>query len=52
VIATVIHLVMGAHAPPLGSWLSPVLGVLLWPWLFVLLDLLRLRARERERERG
>ena len=26
-------------------WLPPVIGMLLWPWLFLLLDALRLRRR-------
>ena len=47
VIATLLHLVMGDGLPPWSSWLSPLLAMVLWPWLFVLLDLARLRARER-----
>lgn len=46
-IALAIHLAAGDGAPPLGAWLSPVLGFALWPWLFLLLDELRLRLRER-----
>lgn len=44
-IAGILHLLLGSPAPPWGSWLSPILGLLLWPWLFVLLDKARLRAR-------
>ena len=47
VIATLLHLVMGDGLPPWSSWVSPLLAMVLWPWLFVLLDLARLRARER-----
>lgn len=47
VIATLLHLVMGDGLPPWSSWLSPLLAMAIWPWLFVLLDLARLRARER-----
>jgi rod shape-determining protein MreD len=47
VIATLLHLVMGDGLPPWSSWLSPLLAMVLWPWLFVLLDMARLRARER-----
>jgi rod shape-determining protein MreD len=47
VIASLLHLVMGDGLPPWSSWLSPLLAMVLWPWLFVLLDLARLRARER-----
>ena len=38
-----------AGTPPVGLawWLSPLLAVLLWPWLYVLIDMARLRARER-----
>ena len=32
---------------PWASWLSPLLGFALWPWLFLLLDGLRLRTRDR-----
>jgi rod shape-determining protein MreD len=31
--------------PPWSWWLAPVLGVLVWPWLFLLLDWLRQRQR-------
>lgn len=46
-IALAIRLAAGDGAPPWGTWLSPVLGFALWPWLFLLLDELRLRLRER-----
>lgn len=48
-IALAILLASGAGLPPWGTWLSPVVGFALWPWLFLLLDELRLRLRERER---
>ena len=47
IIATLLHLLMGDGWPPWSSWLSPLLAMVIWPWLFVLLDLARLRARER-----
>jgi rod shape-determining protein MreD len=47
IIVAALHLVMGLPQPPWTVWLSPLLGLLLWPWQFVLMDLLRLRARER-----
>jgi rod shape-determining protein MreD len=47
IIATLLHLIMGDGLPPWSSWLSPLLAMVLWPWLFVLLDMARLRARER-----
>lgn len=46
-LAWLIHLFAGAKLSGLGWWLSPLLGVLLWPWLYVLIDMARLRARER-----
>lgn len=47
VVVALIHLVAGAPQQPLLNWLAPVLGMVLWPWLFVLLDMARLRVRER-----
>ena len=37
----------GAPPLPWRSALSPLLAMLLWPWLYVLLDMARLRTRER-----
>jgi rod shape-determining protein MreD len=34
--------------PPTGWWLAPVVGLLLWPWMFLLLD--RMRQFERLRK--
>ena len=47
VIAWVIHAVVGSPPQGVAYWLAPALCVLLWPWLYVLIDLARLRARER-----
>jgi rod shape-determining protein MreD len=47
VVVAFIHLVIAAPQGPRLNWLAPALGTLLWPWLFVLLDLARLRSRER-----
>ena len=46
-IAAAIHGIAGDGAPPAASWLSPLVGFALWPWLFLLLDGVRLRLRER-----
>lgn len=46
-VVVLIHLVIGAPQTPWLGWLAPALGVILWPWLFVLLDMVRLRLRER-----
>lgn len=42
-----IHATAGDGLLPWATWLSPLLGFALWPWLFLLLDGLRLRSRER-----
>lgn len=47
VIAQAIRLAAGDGLLPWLVWLAPLLGFLLWPWLFLLLDGLRLRARDR-----
>lgn len=47
VIVALLRLAAGATLAPWTQWLSPMMGLLLWPWLFVLLDMARLRARER-----
>ena len=38
----------GEGLPPWTFWISPVTGMLLWPWLFLLLDDLRLKLRQKE----
>ena len=38
----------GEGLPPLGFWISPAVGMLLWPWLFLPLDDLRLKLRGKE----
>lgn len=45
VIALAIRLTAGDALWPWQAWLAPLLGFLLWPWLFLLLDGLRLRVR-------
>lgn len=47
-----IRLLSGAAWPPLLFWLSPLVGMVVWPWLFLLLDGLRLRRRQAQRERN
>ena len=36
-----------APAPSAEAWFAPVLAFLLWPWLYMLLDNLRLRSRSK-----
>ncbi|MEO5595654.1 MAG: rod shape-determining protein MreD [Lysobacteraceae bacterium] len=45
VIALIARMQLGQGLPHWSFWLSPVLALLIWPWLVVLLDTLRLRAR-------
>lgn len=47
VIAALLHWIIAAPQPGWSAWLAPVLGTVLWPWLYVLLDVARLRSRER-----
>jgi rod shape-determining protein MreD len=47
IVVFILHLIIGAKQVSWVGWLSPALAVVLWPWLFVLLDMARLRARER-----
>lgn len=47
VISALVHVVAGDPAMPWLGWLSPALGFAVWPWLFLLLDELRLRTRDR-----
>ena len=47
VVVALIRLVTGGLPLPLLGWLAPVLAMVLWPWLFVLIDMARLRVRER-----
>lgn len=44
-LAFLVRLSSGEGMPPLAFWLSPLSGVLLWPWCFLLLDLLLWRER-------
>jgi rod shape-determining protein MreD len=45
VITAGIHLAMGVPQLPWSYWAAPVVGMLLWPPLHLLLDVLRLRRR-------
>lgn len=38
---------VGDRWPSWQWWLAPVVGMLLWPWLFLLLDAMRQRERRR-----
>ena len=45
VVASAVHLALGEPTLPWNYWWAPVLGMLLWPPLFVMLDALRLGKR-------
>lgn len=47
VVVMMIRGFSGEGMPPLQFWLSPLVGLVLWPWIFLALDGLRLRARQR-----
>jgi rod shape-determining protein MreD len=46
VVTGAVHLALGEPALPWNYWWAPVLGMLLWPLLFVMLDALRLGKRQ------
>ena len=46
IVATAIHLTLGQPTLPWKYWWAPLLGMLLWPPLFVLMDALRLGKRK------
>ncbi|KAA2283935.1 rod shape-determining protein MreD [Arenimonas fontis] len=46
-VALAIQLSAGQAPAHWATWISPLLGFAIWPWLFLLLDELRLRQRER-----
>ena len=45
IVDAAIHLALGQPTLPWNYWWAPLLGVLLWPPLFLLLDALRLGRR-------
>lgn len=47
IVAAAIHVALGIPLAPGLSWLSPVIGMLLWPPLFLLVDGLRLGSWRR-----
>jgi rod shape-determining protein MreD len=42
IVSWVIHFVLGEPSPPHAFWLAPLLGMLLWPLVFVAMDAMRL----------
>lgn len=48
VVVLMVRGFSGEGVPPWTFWLSPLVGLLLWPWLFLLLDDLRLKLRHKD----
>ena len=48
VIVTMVRGFSGSPMPSALFWLSPVVGMLLWPFLFILIDDVRARLRVRD----
>jgi rod shape-determining protein MreD len=48
IIALVLRSFSGEAMPPATFWLSPLVGAVLWPFVFLLLDDLRARLRAHE----
>jgi rod shape-determining protein MreD len=46
-VGALLHLLLGHPLLPLAWWLAPVVGLLLWPLVFVLIDRLRHGRRTR-----
>lgn len=45
VLLLIVRSLSGAQLPPAGFWIAPFVGAALWPFLFLLLDDLRMRLR-------
>ncbi|HBK45150.1 MAG TPA: rod shape-determining protein MreD [Xanthomonadaceae bacterium] len=45
IVSTAVHLALGEPTLPWSYWWAPLLGMALWPLLFVLLDAVRLGRR-------
>jgi rod shape-determining protein MreD len=45
ILLTIVRVFAGDALPPASWWLSPFVGAALWPFLFLLLDDLRMRLR-------
>ena len=47
-VVLIIRGFSGEGLPPWTFWISPAVGMLLWPWLFLLLDDVRLKLRHKD----
>lgn len=48
IVMLATHTLTGDPPPPPSYWLAPLSGMLAWPWVFLLLDDLRVRLRALE----
>lgn len=48
IVLLAVRAVAGVGTPPASFWLAPLVGMLAWPWVFLLLDDVRARVRARE----
>lgn len=48
IVQLAVHAAAGVAAPPPSFWFAPLIGTMLWPWVFLLLDDARARVRARE----
>ncbi len=48
IIALWITLLLGEPVPTWQYWLAPLVGMALWPWLFLLMDRIRLGVRRKK----
>lgn len=46
VVVLMVRALSGEGLPPAEFWIAPFVGAFAWPWLYLLLDDLRLRLRE------
>lgn len=46
VVDAAIRIFLGEGSPSASFWLAPLTSLLIWPWLFVALDMLRMRGRQ------
>ena len=47
-VVLMVRALSGEGLPPWQFWISPLVALLLWPWLFLLLDDIRLKLRGKE----
>jgi rod shape-determining protein MreD len=47
VVLGVIRLFQGLQQQPIEAWFSPILAFLIWPWLYMFLDNLRMQSRSK-----